>query len=248
MKRCFFEIAYDGTNYHGWQIQPNAVSVQEVVEEALSTILREKTQIVASGRTDTGVHCEQQFFHADIPDSQNPAQLKTRLNSFLPADISIQTVRDVAPEAHARFDATRRAYRYQISTTKNPFRQGYYYFHLKPLNVQTMNAAAALLLGDQDFQAFSKVKTEVNHYHCEVFHAEWIESGSELTFQIEANRFLRGMVRAIVGTLLNVGKGKSSIEDVKAIIQSKDRRKAGAAAPPQGLFLTKVQYPDTIYK
>lgn len=246
--RYFFEIAYDGTQYHGWQRQKNAISVQEVVEEALTRITREEVSVTGSGRTDTGVHCEQQFFHADFESSMNEGKLQFKLNSYLPSDISIQSIRSVHDEAHARFDALSRAYEYRIVKTKTPFLQGYSYYYTKSLDVKTMNEAAALLLGAHDFQAFSKVKTEVNNFICNITSAHWREEGNLLIFYIEANRFLRGMVRAIVGTLLQVGLGKLSLPEFRATIDSKDRKQAGAAAPPEGLFLIKVEYPQSIYK
>jgi len=246
--RYLFEIAYDGTRYHGWQRQKNAISVQEVVEEALSRITREHVTITGSGRTDTGVHCEQQFFHADLENPAKKDQLHFKLNSYLPTDISIQSIQVIRDDAHARFDAEHRAYEYRIVKTKSPFLHGYSYYFTKKLDVKTMNDASALLLGVHDFQAFSKVNTEVNNFICSITSAQWREEGDLLIFYIEANRFLRGMVRAIVGTLLQVGLGKLSLPEFRATIDSKDRKQAGAAAPPEGLFLIKVEYPQSIYK
>lgn len=245
--RYFFEIAYDGTNYHGWQRQKNASSVQQTVEEALSTILRTEITITGSGRTDTGVHCSQQYFHVDLQTDLSCEKLKFKLDSFLPADISIPSVKTVKPDAHTRFDAIRRSYVYHINQEKWPFSKGYSYYFVKSLDIITMNEAAALLLGEKDFEAFSRVKTEVNNFICNIEEARWEKEGAKLTFHITANRFLRGMVRAIVGTLLLVGEGKLSIADVEKIIETKDRREAGAAAPAEGLFLTKVEYPPEIF-
>lgn len=245
--RYFFEIAYKGTNYKGWQTQHNAVTVQEVVEKALSTLIGTKTEIIGSGRTDTGVHCEQQFFHADTEKALVLKDFQHRLNVLLPKDISVQSIRKVKPEASARFDALSRTYQYRITLRKNPLLDGLALHYFKTTNVQTMNKAAALLLGEQDFQCFSKVKTNVNHFLCNITRAEWREKNDTLEFTITANRFLRGMVRAVVGTLLDVGTGKMTIRDFQGVINSKDRKRAGQNVPPEGLYLTKVKYPSSIF-
>lgn len=245
--RYFFEVSYVGTGYAGWQSQRNALGVQAVLEEALSTLFREPTAIVGSGRTDAGVHCAQQFFHADINRSIDPEKLLARLNAFLPADIAIRSIQKVIPEAHARYSATSRTYEYRITLRKDPFLDGFALRWHRPLDVQTMNRAAALIVGTHDFTAFSKVKTDVNHFICDVRSANWKLNGSNLTFRITANRFLRGMVRALVGTLLDVGSGKLSLADFTDIVKSKDRRKAGANAPPHGLFLIRVTYPRSVF-
>jgi len=245
--RYFFEIAYNGKNYNGWQSQHNGIGVQSVVEDALSKLLRDQVKIVGSGRTDTGVHCEQQFFHSDIEKEFESEQLILKLNSLLPRDIVIRSIEAVKPTASARYDAVERTYRYEITRVKDPFLDGLAWHFFKPTEVQTMNRAAALLVGEHDFECFSKVKTDVNHFLCEVKKAEWKEEGERLVFMITANRFLRGMVRAVVGTLLDVGTGKISIKDFQNIVQSKDRKKAGANVPPHGLFLMKVRYPSGVF-
>lgn len=245
--RYFFEIAYNGKNYNGWQSQHNGVGVQSVVEDALSKLLRDQIKIVGSGRTDTGVHCEQQFFHSDIEKEFESDQLILKLNSLLARDIVIRTIKAVKPTASARYDAVERTYRYEITRVKNPFLDGLAWHFFKPAEVQTMNRAAALLVGEHDFECFSKVKTDVNHFLCEVKKAEWKEEGERLVFMITANRFLRGMVRAVVGTLLDVGTGKISIKDFQNIVQSKDRKKAGANVPAHGLYLMKVRYPSGVF-
>jgi tRNA pseudouridine38-40 synthase len=244
--RYFFEIAYNGKNYNGWQSQPNGIGVQAVVEDALSRLLQEPVKIVASGRTDAGVHCEQQFFHADI-GKELPPLFAQKLNSFLPHDIVILSIRHVKSDASARYDAVRRSYRYQITKKKNPFLLDYSWHFFKNVNIQTMNEAATLLVGEQDFECFSKVHTDVNHFLCTIHSAQWSQQGDLLLFEITANRFLRGMVRAIVGTLIDAGTGKIEIKDFEAIIKSKDRKKAGANVPPQGLFLTSVKYPPGVF-
>ncbi len=245
--RYFFEISYNGTHYNGWQSQLNATGVQTVVEEVMTKLFREKIEITGSGRTDTGVHCEQQFFHCDIEKTFDEAQFIQKLNSFLPKDIAIHTIRKVKPTASARYDAIERSYRYEIARTKNPFLEGLAWHFFKDIDIQTMNQAAALLTGEHDFECFSKVKTDVNHFRCDIKKAEWKSEGNRLYFYISANRFLRGMVRAVVGTLLDVGTGKTSIKDFQQIIKSRDRKKAGANVPAYGLYLMKVKYPSTVY-
>jgi tRNA pseudouridine38-40 synthase len=245
--RYFFEISYQGTRYSGWQSQRNATSIQSVVEDSLSKMLRSTIEITGSGRTDAGVHCEQQFFHVDLPSPVDAVQLKYRLNSFLPADIAIHSIRQVRDDAHARYDAHERAYQYRIMREKNAFRHDLRWHYFKPLDVTTMNEAAALLIGTQDFESFSKVNTDVKHFLCDIRSAEWNQHNEDLVFNISANRFLRGMVRSIVGTLISVGSGAISIEAFSEIIKSRDRRNAGANVPPQGLFLVRVTYPETIF-
>jgi tRNA pseudouridine38-40 synthase len=245
--RYFFEIQYHGANYSGWQSQENAIGVQAVVEEALSKMFRTPIQIVGSGRTDAGVHCEQQFFHADIESPFEIQKYYQKINSFLPRDIAIPSIRKVTHEANARYDAIERVYQYRITLIKNPFLQGLAWHFFKPLDVQTMNDAAALLLGEQDFECFSKVKTDVNHFICDIKQAHWHVEESKLEFTIAANRFLRGMVRAIVGTLIDIGTGKTSVADFNNILHSRDRRKAGANVPAHGLYLVQVKYPEGIF-
>lgn len=245
--RYFFEIAYHGKNYAGWQTQANAVGVQQVVEEALSKLFSQNIKIIASGRTDTGVHCKQQFFHADIEKAFVPDKLQLKLNSFLPRDIAIGSIRQVKHDASARYAARERSYEYHITAKKNPFLEGLAWHYFKNPDIQTMNAAAALLVGTHDFECFSKVKTDVNHFVCNVKSAAWKAEKDMLTFHITANRFLRGMVRAIVGTLLDVGIEKITVRDFQQIINGKDRKKAGANVPSHGLYLTKVKYPSSIF-
>lgn len=247
MHRYFFEIAYNGTHYAGWQSQLNAKGVQEVVENALSKLLRQDIEIVGSGRTDAGVHCEQQFFHVDVDQGLETTLFLGRLNAFLPKDIVIQSVHQVKEDAHARYGATERSYEYRITLKKNPFLEGLALHYFKSLNIQTMNQAAALLVGQQDFESFSKVKTDVSNFRCDVRVAEWKQSADLLVFHISANRFLRGMVRAIVGTLLDVGSGKLTVDDFENVVKVRDRKMAGMNAAPCGLFLTKVSYPESLF-
>ena len=245
--RYFFEIAYHGGRYNGWQSQHNAVGVQTIVENVLSKIFRSTVTITGSGRTDTGVHCEQQFFHVDLAEVFDGDQLMLKMNSFLPRDIAIRSIRRVRDDASARYDAVERSYRYEITRIKDPFLEGLSWHYFKMLKIENMNKAAALLEGEHDFECFSKVKTDVNHFICDVKKAQWREKGHSLTFTISANRFLRGMVRAVVGTLLDVGTGKITQKEFVSILQSRDRRKAGANVPAQGLYLQRVKYPARIF-
>lgn len=246
--RYFFEIAYHGGRYHGWQTQHNALGVQTVVEDALSRILRTPVAIVGSGRTDTGVHCEQQFFHADIPAMLTPESFLHKINSVLPRDIAIRNIFPVKDDAHARYSARERTYTYRITTVKDPLSEGLSLQVHKPLDLQRMNKAAALLIGRQNFQAFSKVKTDVNHFFCEVKKATWKQKGEKITFTVTSNRFLRGMVRAMVGTMLDVGTGVTSLAQFKDILKSGDRKRAGQNVPPHGLYLSRVTYPRAVFR
>ena len=242
--RYFIECAYKGTNYSGWQIQINALTVQEVIEKALSTLLKHKIDMTGSSRTDTGVHAMQQFAHfemeEEIIDCEN---LVYRINKLLPFDISVQKIFKVADDYHSRFEAISRKYEYRISRKKNPFQKGLSYEFNGNLDIERMNEASQILFKYFDYQCFSKIKTEVLTFNCTILEAEWKEEKNDsLVFHIKANRFLRGMVRAIVGTLLEVGTGKISESDFERIILSKDRKKAGWSVPAEGLFLMEVNY------
>jgi tRNA pseudouridine38-40 synthase len=241
--RYFLEIAYDGTDYHGWQTQPNARTVQEVLTKSLETILRQPLDTVGSGRTDTGVHASQQFVHFDVMAALPEDGLCHRLNRLLPNDISAVRLYPVGPDAHARFDAVHRTYQYRITQEKNPFLPRYAHYLSRPVDLDQLNAAAALLLQFEDFTTFSKVKGDTLHYRCQLHAAYWQQQGPELVFTIRANRFLRGMVRLVVGTLLDVGTGKISVADFRDLLAAQDRRRASGAAPAPGLFLTQVAYP-----
>ena len=245
--RYFFTIAYKGTNYHGWQKQPNALGVQQKVEEVFSTILNQKVEIVGSGRTDSGVHASAQVFHLDLFTDMEAEQFLYKANKMLPHDVALRQVRKVKQEAHARFDAIKRAYKYHIVTEKNPFAQDQAYFFTQSLSIDQMNEASKKLLNFHDFESFSKVKTDVHTFNCDIFEAYWKQEQEVLVFYIQANRFLRGMVRAIVGTLLEVGQNKITVEDFEDIIKAKNRKSAGRAVPAHGLYLTEVQYPKDIY-
>ncbi len=244
--RYFFDIAYKGTHYHGWQIQINAHSVQGELENALQKMFGRKVETNASGRTDTGVHAEQQIVHLDLEEEFTAKHL-FRLNCMLPKDIAVKEYFPVQDHAHARFDATSRAYEYRISKVKNPFLIHGAYFFDRPLDLVKMNEAAVQLLNHNDFESFSKVHTDVKHFLCDIYMAKWKEKNDMIYFEIEGNRFLRGMVRAIVGSLIAVGMGKSSPEEFEKIILSRNRGNAGASAPAHGLYLTRIQYPDSVY-
>lgn len=240
--RYFIKLAYNGTQYHGWQCQPNASSVQETLNKAVSVILNSEINLMGAGRTDTGVHATEMYAHFDF---EKPFDLKSivhKLNSYLPKDIVVYAVIPVPDEAHARFDATKRTYEYHINTFKDAFLQdGSWYFH-KKLDLDSMNEASKLLFNHTDFQCFSKVNTDVNTFDCTIFEAYWQQKDNQIVFTISANRFLRNMVRAIVGTLVNVGLHKISLDDFNEIIKSKNREKAGFSVPAHGLYLTKIEY------
>lgn len=245
--RYFIEFSYNGKNYFGWQRQPQSISVQQVIEECLSTLLREEIAIVGAGRTDSGVHAKQMFAHFDCNQEINE-NLTQKLNSFLPQDVAIKRIFRVNAQAHARFDALSRTYQYQICTEKDPFYEDFAFRHTLPLNLKAMNQACQILMEYEDFKCFSKSKTDVKTYLCHIHSAHWEKQGNLLIFNITADRFLRNMVRAIVGTLLQVGQGKTSLEALRGIIQSRNRGKAGVSVPAHGLFLTQILYPKNIHQ
>lgn len=245
--RYFIRFSYFGKAYHGWQNQPNAITVQEVLENALSTLLRKKIEVVGAGRTDAGVHAKEMFAHFDFDLIASKEELTYRLNAFLPDDVSIQEIVQVNLDAHARFDAIERTYEYWIVQEKNPFYSDSAHFIRQPLNVEAMNNAASFLLEHTDFECFSKSNTDVKTYNCDVRQAVWKKEKDKLIFTISADRFLRNMVRAVVGTLLDVGTAKMKPEDINTIIISKNRGEAGVSVPAKGLYLTKVLYPKNIF-
>jgi tRNA pseudouridine38-40 synthase len=245
--RFFIKLSYNGKAYHGWQNQPDAISVQEVLEKVLSTILKRDIAVAGAGRTDTGVHASQMFAHFDF-DSSLPEQIVFKLNSFLPNDIAITSIFEVNEDAHARFHALSRTYNYKISISKNVFNYDFAYALQKPLDIELMNKACEILLQYRDFQCFSKVNTDVKTYYCKLMKAQWTLVNDELIFTIKADRFLRNMVRAIVGTLINIGLGKLELEKLHDILASKDRGEAGFSVPAHGLYLVNVDYPEHIKK
>lgn len=240
--RYFIEFSYNGKNYFGYQIQPKDISVQEELERALSTILREEIKTTGAGRTDTGVHAKKMFAHFDT-HLVLPEKLTHQLNSFLPDDISVKRIFEVRNDFHARFDATFRTYEYYISLDKNPFTTDSAWQHWRrDLDVDKMNEACSILFEYEDFTSFAKLHTDNKTNFCEIYIAKWEQNGTELKFTISANRFLRNMVRAIVGTMVEVGSGKIKPEDLRKVIENKNRNSAGTSAPAHGLFLVDVGY------
>jgi tRNA pseudouridine38-40 synthase len=249
-QRYFIELAYDGTKYHGWQVQPNAVTVQELLDKALSTLLRQPVETTGCGRTDTGVHAKEFFVHLDVTNTEegenaikNFSRQVRGLNALLPYDIGVKNIIPVHQEAHARFDATLRSYEYRIHFEKNPFLHGYSCLLRDRPNLDMMNQAAAIVMEYTDFSCFSKSNTQVKTNNCKIVNAIWQQTANGIVFKISADRFLRNMVRAIVGTLLKVGKGELQPEEMRNIIESKNRSNAGMSVPACGLYLTEVKYP-----
>jgi tRNA pseudouridine38-40 synthase len=241
MGRIRIDISFKGTNYHGWQFQENAMTVQEELNKALSTILRENIETTGCGRTDTGVHARQFTAHFDCESEINDFLfLKSKLNTVLSKDIAVNNLCKTYSGFHARFDAVRRTYKYFIHTTKDPFKTEYSTFVPYILDLNTMNEASALLIGNKDFTSFCKLHSDVTNNYCNVYEAGWTQTGEEYTFTISANRFLRNMVRAIVGTMLDLGRSK--ITDFAGIMEAQNRCKAGISAPAQGLFLWENEY------
>ena len=241
--RFFITLSYDGTRYHGWQIQPNGDSIQQRLQEALSTLLRKSVEVVGAGRTDTGVHARMMVAHFYWEEAIDGKQLAYKLNKLLPGDIAVQEVRQVEDDMHARFSATSRTYHYFIHTRKDPFLQAYSWQIPFALDFEKMNEAAKVLLEYKDFTSFSKVNTDTKTNLCDLKEAFWeeVEPG-QWRFTITANRFLRNMVRAIVGTLVEVGRDRINIEEMRHIIESKDRCQAGESVPGKALFLVDIKY------
>jgi tRNA pseudouridine38-40 synthase len=234
VKRYFIELSYNGGAYHGWQRQPNAISVQHVLEESLSKLLRENISILGAGRTDTGVHARQMFAHFDLTTViEDQKELVFLLNGFLPNDIAIKKIHRVISSAHARFDASERSYEYHIASVKDPFYAAFHHYLKNKPDIDLMNQATKILLAYEDL--------------CNIKTAEWRPEGTSLVFYIRANRFLRNMVRAIVGTLLEIGFKKRAVEDMESIIKSRDRSQAGFSAPAKGLYLTEILYPQDLF-
>lgn len=245
--RYFIYLSYDGARYHGWQIQPNGSSVQEVLGKALSTLLHESIEVTGAGRTDAGVNASLMVAHFDTEHTADQ-QLAYRLNKFLPQDIAIHKIVPVMPEAHARFSATSRTYHYYVTTAKTPF-EPYAYRFPQPLDFDKMNEAAKALFDYIDFTSFSKLHTDVKTNNCRIMAAQWEQvSPIKWQFTITADRFLRNMVRAIVGTLLDVGRGVLTLEQFREIIEKKDRCSAGMSVPGNALFLADITYPEDLFE
>jgi tRNA pseudouridine38-40 synthase len=247
--RYFIFISYKGTSYHGWQVQPNGITVQKILDEALSVVLNEKISTTGSGRTDTGVHARIFCAHFDSKDGHldTKKNLVYKLNRYLPKDISVTRIRKVKDDANARFSALSRTYKYYIAREKDPFSEGSSWFIHGDIDIEAMNRAAALLFRFTDFTSFSKLHSDVKTNNCRIIEAGWVQEGNSLVYTIRADRFLRNMVRAIVGTIADIGTGKKSLKEFEEIIKAKDRCKAGKSAPAQGLFLTDIEYPESIF-
>lgn len=248
MQRYFIQFSYDGAAYHGWQIQPNARTVQQMLEEALTTLLRTPISVVGAGRTDAGVNAVNMVAHVDLPVTTDTAALQYKLNRILPPDIAVSDIRRVREGAHARFDATARRYCYYVSTEKSPFARRYACRVGSDIDFEAMNRAAAILPEYTDFTSFSKLHTDVKTNNCRIVQARWCRiDDTHWFFEIEADRFLRNMVRAIVGTLLMVGRGRMTLDDFRRVIEQKERCAAGDSAVAEALFLVEVKYPQDIY-
>lgn len=245
--KYFVDFSYCGTSFHGWQKQPNASSVQETMEHSFSMLLNTSIELMGAGRTDTGVHAKKMIAHFVTEAYFQETALTARLNAFLPPSIVISTIYKVTDQAHARFSATSRTYEYWVCTKKNPFLNAASHFVHQPLDIEAMNQAAQILLNHQDFECFSKTHSDVHTFFCDITKARWEHKEDLLIFTITANRFLRNMVRAIVGTLLEIGTQKKNILDMEAVIASKSRSLAGPSVPAQGLYLTEINYPKNIY-
>lgn len=247
MGRYFIELAYNGSKYHGWQIQPGAATVQQALNRAFATLLRKPVEVVGAGRTDTGVHASFYVAHFDwVGELADTAQLVYKLNRLLGKEIAVYRIYPVCPEAHARFSAFSRTYKYYIDKQKDPFTCDYAWKVYPLPDVRRMNEACRVLLEYTDFTSFSKLHTDVANNHCTVAEAHWEDTGRQLVFTIRANRFLRNMVRAIVGTLVEVGQGRNDVAGFRRIIESKDRCRAGASVPGHALFLCDIAYPEGI--
>lgn len=244
--RFFIEISYRGTNYHGWQVQPKTRTVQQEINVALSTILGQKINVTGAGRTDAGVHAKQMYAHFDTDQILDCEKTQYRLNSYLCDAIHIKSIFLVSDTAHARFDATARVYEYWLCQHKNPFLKDAAWLLYSKLDFDVMNVAAKFLLEVNDFTSFSKLHTDVNTHICDVRKAVWEQRGDIWVFSIEADRFLRNMVRAIVGTLVDVGKGKITVNEFKDIVAKMDRSAAGVSAPAKGLYLLSINYPNEL--
>ena len=245
MPRYFLEVAYKGEAYSGFQTQKNANSVQQEIEKAFRILQRESVSMTGSSRTDAGVHALQNFFHFDFEGAVHP-QFLYKINAILPQDIVIHSIREVGEEAHCRFDATGREYRYYIYQKKDPFQRDRAFYFPYRLNLDIMQQAAERVKSYQDFTSFSKRNTQVKSFICQITQSEWYREGDCLVYRVEANRFLRGMVRALTATMLKLGRHKISMEDFSAIIEAKDCREASFAVPPHGLFLVRVNYPPGV--
>lgn len=245
--RYFIEFSYNGKAYCGWQRQPDVITVQAVLEDAISTVLQQSIDVFGAGRTDTGVHARQMYAHFDLNEAIHDSQLVFKFNQLLPKDIAVKAIHQVKDDAHARFDALSRTYEYVITEKKNPFQIESAYFIKNHLDIERMNQASKILFNYKNFKSFSKVHTDVKTYNCKMMFAQWDKRQDNVILTITADRFLRNMVRAIVGTMIDIGSGKNQVEYIKHIIESQDRSQAGTSAPAHGLYLTKIEYPKETF-
>lgn len=245
--RYFIELSYNGKNFHGWQYQPNAMSVQQTIEKSLEILLKQKIKILGAGRTDTGVHAKQMYAHFDFEEPLDLENLIYKLNAFLNKDIGIANIHKVRHDSHARFDAISREYEYYITQIKDVYNHDKKYFFSKKLDFDEIDKAIKIIKKTKNFKSFCRTKTDVTNYNCKIFDFEYTMYNSDIVFTIRANRFLRNMVRSIIGTILDVGLLKTSIKDFSDIIKKTNRIYAGPSAPAHALFLTKIEYPETIF-
>lgn len=244
MSRYFIEVAYKGTRYSGFQVQENANTIQAEIEKAFAVLHRKSVVLTGSSRTDAGVHALQNYFHFDFEEAIHPGSVY-KMNAIMPSDIAVKAIYSMPADAHSRFDATSREYIYKIHRFKNPFLEGTSFFYPFKLDIELMKEAASAVLGQTNFQAFSKTNTQVKNFNCKIIKCNWIADEEQLVFNIEANRFLRGMVRLLVGSMLRVGRGKLSIKTLDNFFV--EQAKSGYAAPAQGLFLKRVNYPENYF-
>ena len=247
MPRYFLEVAYVGTNYSGFQIQQNAITIQQKVEEALTIFFKQAIPLTGSSRTDAGVHAKQNFFHFDFSENIN-SKVLYNINSILPNDIAVKNIFNVHPEAHCRFNALSRTYNYYIYKNKNPFLENRAWYYPYPINIQLLNEAATTILSYNNFEAFSKQNTQVNNFICNIQQSFWQQESDALVYYIQANRFLRGMVRALVATMLMVGRNQITIHQFKEIIESQNASNTNFSSPAHGLYLEKVEYPENLFQ
>lgn len=247
MPRYFLEVAYVGTNYSGFQIQQNAVTIQQKIEEALTIFFKQTIPLTGSSRTDAGVHAKQNFFHFDFRENIN-SKVLYNINSILPNDIAVKNIFNVPPEAHCRFNAISRTYNYYIYKNKNPFLNNRAWYYPYPINIQLLNEAATTILTYNNFEAFSKQNTQVNNFICNIQQSFWQQESETLMYHIQANRFLRGMVRALVATMLMVGRNQITIHQFKEIIESQNASNTNFSSPAHGLYLEKVEYPENLFQ
>lgn len=247
MPRYFIEVAYKGNNYAGFQVQHNAATIQSEVQKALFVFYKEDVLLTGSSRTDAGVHALQNYFHADIPFEIQQRNIYN-LNALLPKDIAIKSITEVNSDAHCRFDAESREYKYYICSLKNPFLTERSYFYPYKIKEEQLQEAAAIILSYTDFTSFSKRNTQVKTFNCNIIESKWIHEDGSIVYNVKANRFLRGMVRGLTGTMLQVARGKISVDDFKKIIEARDCTKADFSVPGHGLFLVKVNYPGRVWK